>query len=191
MEETGPSPFDEPPTTELTNNTQLSCTPSPISGFVAPEVQGRQKSPMPQVFGILVVILSVVGVLLNLLALLTTQAEIDMAREMGENSTLFVTWSWIQPILSIVAMIIFGYAGLQLYNYKKNSIFIGLGAVAFNAIFGLIGAYVQSQVQENISGSAEWGAFTGGAEGLITILCNGCCAILLVIPLMITPQDLE
>ena len=49
MEETGPSPFDEPPTTELTNNTELSGTPSPISGFVAPEVQGRQKSPMPQV----------------------------------------------------------------------------------------------------------------------------------------------
>ncbi len=192
MQEAGPSPFDEPPTTELTTNTELSGTPSPISGFVAPEVLGRGKSQMPQVVGILAVILSVVGVLLYLLALLGTQIEIDSKLEnMEEYRTIFVIWSWIQPILSIVAMIIFGYAGLQLYNYKKNSIFIGLGAVALNAIIGLIGAYIESKVQENISGSADWGAFVGGAEGLISILCNGCCAILLVIPLMISPQDLE
>ena len=63
MQEAGPSPFDEPPTTELTTNTELSGTPSPISGFVSPEVLGREKSQMPQVFGILAVILAVAGVI--------------------------------------------------------------------------------------------------------------------------------
>ena len=191
MEETGPSPFDEPPTTELTTNTELSGTPSPISGFVAPEVQGREKSPMPQVFGILAVILSVAGVLLNLLGLLTTQAEIDLAREVGENSTLFVVWSWVEPIIGIIASIVFGYAGLQLYNYKKQSIFIGLGAVAINTASGLMASYVQSQLQETLSGSSELGQIFGGIGVIFTLFCNSCCAMLLVIPLMISPQDLE
>lgn len=191
MQEAGPSPFDEPPTTELTTNTELSGTPSPISGFVSPEVLGREKSQMPQVFGILAVILAVAGVLLNLLGLLFTQTEIDIARDVGENSTLFVVWSWLEHIIGIIASIVFGYAGLQLYNYKKQSIFIGLGAVAINTASGLMASYVESQLQETLSGSSEVGQIFGGISVILTLFCNSCCAMLLVIPLMISPQDLE
>ena len=137
------------------------------------------------------VILSVAGVLLNLFGLLTTQAEIDLAREVGENSTLFVVWSWLEPIIGIIAAIVFGYAGLQLYNYKKQSIFIGLGAVAINTASGIMASYVQSQLQETLSDSSEWGQLIGGIGVVFTLFCNACCAMLLVIPLMISPQDLE
>ena len=135
MEETGPSPFDEPPTTELTTNTELSGTPSTISGFVAPEVQGRQKSPMPQVFGILAVIIAVLGVCFGLFGLLTANSSLTLYEEIsGETSILISALVWIIPILGIVASIVFGYAGLELYNYKKRAIFVGLGAVGIFVI---------------------------------------------------------
>ena len=52
-------------------------------------------------------------------------------------------------------------------------------------------SYVQSQLQETLSDSSEWGQLIGGIGVVFTLFCNACCAMLLVIPLMISPQDLE
>jgi len=190
MEEASPSPFDEPPVTELTT-TELSGSPSPISGFVAPEVQGRQKSPMPQVFGILAVIISVLGVLLNLLGLLAIPTELELYGEIGQNTTLFTVWTYLEPIIGIIVAVIFGYAGVELYNYKKKAIFIGLGAVALNVVSGLIASYVAMEFQAELADSAEWGQLAGGVGAIFTLICNACCGMILVLPLLISPQDLE
>ena len=192
MEETGPSPFDGPPTTELTNNTQLSGTPSPISGFVAPEVQGRQKSPMPQVVGILAVIIAVLGVCFGLFGLLTANSSLTLYEEIsGETSILISALVWIIPILGIVASIVFGYAGLELYNYKKRAIFVGLGAVGISLIADLLETFVEAQTVANGAENSDAGLFVGGIGLAFTLLCNGCCAMLLLIPLLASPQDLE
>jgi len=190
MEEASPSPFDEPPVTELIT-TELSGSPSPVSGFVTPEVQGRQKSPMPQVFGILAVIISVFGVLMSLLGLLTIPTELDLAERMEQNTTLFIVWAYLEPIIGIIVSVIFGYAGVELYNYKKRAIFIGLGAVALNVVSGLIASYVASEFQAGITDSAEWGQGVGAFGAIFTLFCNACCGMILVLPLLISPQDLE
>ena len=190
MEEASPSPFDEPPVTELIT-TELSGLPSPVSGFVTPEVQGRQKSPMPQVFGILAVIISVLGVLLNLLGLLTVDTQLELVERMDQNTTLFTAWTYLEPIIGIIVSVIFGYAGVELYNYKKKAIFIGLGAVALNVVSGLIASYVAMEFQTSLADSAEWGQLAGGTTAIFTLICNACCGMILVLPLLISPQDLE
>jgi len=95
---------DKPPTTDLTNTIELSGTPSSVSGFIAPEVVGRAKSGTPQAFGILAIILAVFGLIISLLALLAIPTELDMANSVGENSTLFVIWTYLEPIIAIIAL---------------------------------------------------------------------------------------
>lgn len=178
---------DKPPTTDLTNTIELSGTPSSVSGFIAPEVVGRAKSETPQAFGILAIILAVFGVIISLLALLAIPTELDIANSVDENSTLFVIWTYLEPIIAIIAFVIFGYAGVELYNYKKRAIFIGLGALSINVVSGLIGSYVTTST----TNSEELGQIFGSLGVVFVLFCNACCGMIMVLPLLISPQDLE
>ena len=182
---------DKPPTTDLTNTIELSGTPSSVSGFIAPEVVGRAKSGTPQAFGILAIILAVFGVIISLLALLAIPTELDIANSVGENSTFFVIWTYLEPIIAIIAFVIFGYAGAELYNYKKRAIFIGLGALSINVVSGLIGSYVTSVVTTSTTDSEELGQIFGSLGVVFVLFCNACCGMIMVLPLLISPQDLE
>jgi len=66
-----------------------------------------------------------------------------------------------------------------------------LGALSINVVSGLIGSYVTSVVTTSTTDSEELGQFFGGLGVVFVLFCNACCGMIMVLPLLISPQDLE
>jgi heme/copper-type cytochrome/quinol oxidase subunit 2 len=145
---------------------------------------------MPQVFGIMAVVLSVWGVLFSLFQILNASNELSLISDSGGENTIITIWTYTEPIIRIIVSIVFGYAGVELYNYKKRAIFIGLGAISINVVSGLIASYVNS-IAYGQTINVQWGQIFGGIGVFFTFFCNTCCGLLMVLPLLISPQDLE
>ena len=181
MEEPSNSPFEEPPTVHISGN--------PVIGFTTPQVIGRSKSSGPKIFGVIAIIIAVLGTLYNFFGILSVESTLDDYGKIGIDVTRNITiWAYISPFIGIISSIIFGYAGLQLYNYQKKSIFIALATVGISLASGIIGSVIMA---DSLTQDAELGGIFAGIGIFTTIICNACCGLVILMPLLINGEDLE
>lgn len=174
------NPVDEPPTVHISGN--------PTNGFTAPYVIGRSKSSGPKIFGIIAIMMAVISTLFNFYGLLSVESTLDNYEQIGIDVTMSINiWVYISSVVGIIYSIIFGYAGLQLYNYQKKSIFIGLAAVGISLASGIIGSVIMGDMTQN----DEIGGILTGIGIFTNIICNVCCGLVILMPLLINGEDLE
>ena len=193
MEGPNNSPFDEPQTVHISGNPvneppTVHISGNPTSGFTAPYVTGRSKSSGPKIFGIIAIMIAVLGTLINFFGLLSVESTLDNYEQIGIDVTRNMNiWIYISPVIGIIYSIIFGYAGLQLYNYQKKSIFIALATVGISLASGIIGSVIMGNTPQN----DELGGIFTGLGIFFTIICNACCGLVILMPLLINGEDLE
>ncbi len=193
MEGPNNSPFDEPPTVHISGNPvneppTVHISGNPTSGFTAPYVTGRSKSSGPKIFGIIAIMMAVIGTLFHFGSLLSVESTLDNYKRFGIDVTMnIIIWTYIRSVIGITYSIIFGYAGLQLYNYQKKSIFIALASVGISLASGIIGSVIMGNTPQN----DELGGIFTGLGIFFTIICNACCGLVILMPLLINGEDLE
>ncbi len=174
--------YSEPPPT-----TVLSGIPANYS--IPPSVTGRSKSSGPKIFGIIAILIAFFGILSGLYSLLTIQESIDQYESIFELNTLATFWIYFSPILTLISSIIFGYAGLQLYNYQKKSIIFGMISIGVNFLSSVIGTILLADSTKSID--SDLAVFVGGAGIIGSITCHICCGIIILLPLLFNGEDLE
>ena len=191
MDGTGNSPFDKPPTAQITDNPPTAhISGNPVSGFTAPYVIGRSKSSGPKIFGVIAIIIAIFGTLYNFYFLLSIESTLDNYEKVGIDVSSYMSiWTYITPFIGIISSIIYGYAGLQLYNYQKKSIFIALATVGISLASGIIGSVIMAD--SLTQGNDELGGIFAGVGIVTTIVWNSCCGFAILMPLLINGEDLE
>tara|TARA_Y100001935_G_scaffold200839_1_gene169179 strand:+ start:99 stop:692 length:594 start_codon:yes stop_codon:yes gene_type:complete len=159
----------------------------------------KQKSQIPRVFGVLMMIYGVVVGLFGIVGVFGTGAVISDYENTGISvSGLQSAWFYISAISS--GLIVTGavaYGGFETYNYKKRGVMIGLGAVAFGFLvslgdIALTGDIVEQYVESSGEGELEGiGALVAGVGVVMSIVCSAMCGLLVAIPLLVSGTDLE
>ena len=159
----------------------------------------KQKSQVPRVFGVLMMIYGVVVGLFGIVGVFGTGAVISDYENTGISvSGLQSAWFYISAISS--GLIVTGavaYGGFETYNYKKRGVMIGLGAVAFGFLvslgdIALTGDIVEQYVESSGEGELEGiGALVAGVGVVMSIVCSAMCGLLVAIPLLVSGTDLE
>ena len=133
--------------------------------------------------------IAALGTLSHLFGLLSVESTLDSYEKIGIDVTRNMTiWVYISPVIGIIYSIIFGYAGLQLYNYQKKSISIALATVGISLASGIIGSVIMG---DSITQNDELAGIAAGIGIFTTIICNACCGLLILMPLLINGEDLE
>ena len=134
----------------------------------------KEKSGGPKVFGILAIILGALGVIGGLMAI-------------GDwDGTLWM----ITGAMDIVSAGLFAYAGVLLVQYKKQGVWIGLGAVGVTVTSSLIFTLVVAGETADALGD-EAGGFIAGLGMIFIGIKAICCTGVVALPLMMNGADLD
>ena len=140
----------------------------------------QNKSGGPKVFGIIAIILGVLGVGNGL---------------MGIGAWDGILWI-VLGVMGILSSGVFAYAGVLLFQYQKSGVWWGFGAVAINVVSGLIITLTVAAEVADVAG--ELGGDAGEAGGLIAglgMIFIGiqavCCSLIVALPLLMNGADLD
>ncbi|MDG1554587.1 MAG: hypothetical protein P8Q96_06740 [Candidatus Thalassarchaeaceae archaeon] len=147
-----------------------------------------ERSSAPQVIGILVIIY---GVLMTLGALSSVFGLFEPADEGGIPAWLLIGQMLTGLILSVAT----AYAGFLIYSYKKQGIWISLGAIAAGWVINSIWTYLSTDYMlastpeaSEFSGMSE---IIGGASAICSLFCAGICGIIVAMPLFLSNHGME
>ena len=152
-----------------------------MMGQVAPAgAMGQQviivqnKSGGPKVFGIIAIILGLLGVL----------------------NEVFGVGDWdgglwiVTGMLSIVSSGLFIWAGVLLIQYQRKGVWVGFGSVGINLLSGLIFTMVVAKEATDELGDDAGGFFA--SLGLASVGSQAvCCSAVVALPLLMNGGDLE
>ena len=140
----------------------------------------HNRSGGPKVFGIVAIILGVIGAVMALL-------NFGSGADMFEGSIVAVIY--ITGVLSIISSGVFAYAGVLLFQYQKSGVWWGFGSLGIALVSDLIQVlWVTAELSEVDSDLGGIAATFGRALVGIKVVC---CSIILSLPLMMNGQDLE
>ena len=141
----------------------------------------RQRSGGPKIFGVLVILLGGLAVIASAMNLGT---DLD-----GLGGTATAVY-YLTTLLSLVSAGVFAYAGVLLFQYKKNGVWFGLGAVGVTVLSGLIQVFFITVEIEEVLGEDAAGIMA--TLGLIVVGVQAiCCTGIVALPMMFNSQDLE
>ena len=150
-------------------------------------VYANQKSGGPRVFGALAMLLGGIGAIMALLDLASAGENIEL---WGADETSYSFWFYVSPLLAAASSALFAYAGFLLWNYKKKGVWMGFGAVAVNAVDGVIGSILLGMIGEE-TGLEGAGGFLASLGLAATAISAVCCGLIVALPLLMTGNDLD
>jgi len=134
----------------------------------------QNKSGGPKVFGIIAIILGVLGV--------------------GQGLMGIGAWDgglWIVTgVLSIISSGVFAYAGVLLFQYQKNGVWMGFASIGINVVSGLIFTLVVATEAAEGLGDEAGGFFASLGLALVGIQAV-CCSLIVALPLLMNGADLD
>ena len=159
----------------------------------------RQKSQVPKVFGVLMMIYGVVLGLLGIIAVLNTGTVIDDYEQAGITiSGLQTAWFYLSAIgAGLLVNGAVAYGGFETFNYKRRGVMVGLGAVGLGLVFSLGDSLILGDITQqflDMEGDGEldgFGALVSGVGVVMSIFCSAICGLLVAIPLLASGNDLE
>ncbi len=151
-----------------------------MMGQVAPAGQQiivvQNKSGGPKVFGIIAIILGVLGVGGGL---------------MGIGNWDGALWI-VTGILDIASAGLFAYAGFLLFQYQKKGVWMGFAAVGVTVLSGLLfWLVVAADVSDGTDAGDAAGGFIAGLGMIIVGIQAVCCSACVALPLMMNGADLD
>jgi|TARA_B100000073_G_scaffold147285_1_gene121247 hypothetical protein len=150
-------------------------------------VYANQKSGGPRVFGALAMLLGGIGAIMALLDLASAGENIEL---WGADETSYSFWFYVSPLLAAASSALFAYAGFLLWNYKKKGVWMGFGAVAVNAVDGVIGSILLGMIGEE-TGLEGAGGFLASLGLAATAISAVCCGLIVALPLLMNGNDLD
>ena len=150
-------------------------------------VYANQKSGGPRVFGALAMLLGGIGVIMALLDLAGAGESIEL---WGADETSYSFWFYVSPLLAAASSALFAYAGFLLWNYKKKGVWMGFGAVAVNAVDGVLGSILLGMIGEE-TGLEGAGGFLASLGLAATAISAVCCGLIVALPLLMNGNDLD
>ena len=150
-------------------------------------VYANQKSGGPRVFGALAMLLGGIGAIMALLDLASAGENIEL---WGADETSYSFWFYVSPLLAAASSALFAYAGFLLWNYKKKGVWMGFGAVAVNAVDGVIGSILLGMIGEE-TGIEGAGGFLASLGLAATAISAVCCGLIVALPLLMNGNDLD
>ena len=140
----------------------------------------HNRSGGPKVFGIVAIILGVIGAIMGLL-------NFGAGADLVEGSLVAVIY--VTGVLGIISSGLFAYAGVLLFQYQKSGVWWGFGSLGIALVSDLIGIlWITAELSEIDSDAGGIMA----TLGLIYVAAKVvCCSIILALPLMMNGQDLE
>lgn len=195
----GESQDDNPGSGTLEGTTSNVPPQDNQNAFEQNVVYMRQKSQVPKVFGVLMMIYGVVLGLLGILAVLNTGTVIDDYEQAGITiSGLQTAWFYLSAIgAGLLVNGAVAYGGFETYNYKRRGVMVGLGAVGLGLVFSLGDSLILGDITQqflDMEGDGEldgFGALISGVGVVMSIFCSAICGLLVAIPLLASGNDLE
>ena len=195
----GESQDDNPRSGTLEGTTSNVPPQDNQNAFEQNVVYMRQKSQVPKVFGVLMMIYGVVLGLLGILAVLNTGTVIDDYEQAGITiSGLQTAWFYLSAIgAGLLVNGAVAYGGFETYNYKRRGVMVGLGAVGLGLVFSLGDSLILGDITQqflDMEGDAEldgFGALISGVGVVMSIFCSMICGLLVAVPLLASGNDLE
>ena len=195
----GESQDDNPRSGTLEGTTSNVPPQDNQNAFEQNVVYMRQKSQVPKVFGVLMMIYGVVLGLLGILAVLNTGTVIDDYEQAGITiSGLQTAWFYLSAIgAGLLVNGAVAYGGFETYNYKRRGVMVGLGAVGLGLVFSLGDSLILGDITQqflDMEGDGEldgFGALISGVGVVMSIFCSMICGLLVAVPLLASGNDLE
>lgn len=195
----GESQDDNPESGTLEGTTSNVAPQDNQNAFEQNVVYMRQKSQIPKVFGVLMMIYGVVLGLLGILAVFNTGTVIDDYEQVGITiSGLQNAWFYLSAIgAGLLVNGAVAYGGFETFNYKRRGVMIGLGAVGLGLVFSLGDSIILGDITQqflDMEGDGEldgFGALVSGVGVVMSIFCSAICGLLVAIPLLASGNDLE
>ena len=148
-----------------------------------------ERSSAPQVIGTLVIIYGVLMVLASLLGLLGLGG--------GPNGEVLLP-AWLIIGQTLTGVVISGataYAGFLMFSYKKQGIWIALGAIGAGWATNSIWTYFSTDYMVNASpDSSELGGLSeimAGGSAICGLFCAAICGLIVAIPLFMANSGME
>ena len=144
-----------------------------------------ERSSAPQVIGILVMIYYIISALMGIFTYVSLGfiSDVDQTGEIEKLPTLLLLGV---ILLTLVPVVIGVFGGFKIFQYKKQGIWIALGAIFASWIIGIVNSALTSEYIG--SGSA---GIDGIANGICGIFCVAICGIIVCIPLFMANSGLE
>ena len=149
-----------------------------------------ERSSAPKVIGILVIIYGVFMVLASLFGL------VNLGMEDPNGEALLPAWLVIGQILTgVVISGATAYAGFLMFSYKKQGIWIALGAIGVGWVFNSIWTYLSTDYAlESSPDAAELGGLSelvAGGSAICGLFCAAICGLIVAIPLFMANSGME
>ena len=144
-----------------------------------------ERSSAPQVIGILVMIYYVITTFLGIISYFSLELLSDID-ETGQMDTLPPLLLLGVILLTLVPAVIGIFGGFRIFQYKKQGIWITLGAI----FTGWIISIVNSALTSDYVGTGEAG-IDAAFQGVCGIFCVAICGIIVCIPLFMANSGLE
>lgn len=145
-----------------------------------------ERSSAPQVIGILVIVFYIITTLTSLLGWLSLDFLEDLD-EAGQVEALPTGLLLGVIFLSLIPTVIGIFGGFRIFQYKKQGIWITLGAIVSGWIIGIINTALTS----DYSGGTGDAGLDAMFQGVCGIFCVAICGIIVCIPLFMANSGLE
>jgi len=145
-----------------------------------------ERSSAPQVIGILVIVYYILTTLTGLLGFLSLEFISDID-ETGQVEALPTGLLLGVIFLSLIPAAIGVFGGFKIFQYKKQGIWITLGAI----VAGWIISIVNTALTSDYSGGTGDAGIDAMFQGVCGIFCVAICGIIVCIPLFMANSGLE
>lgn len=145
-----------------------------------------EKSSIPQVLGVLVIIFgaySLISALSNALMVFVP-----------DDSGLLILPTWIIIGQTIIGSLIGGatiFGGYHMFNYQKKGIWITLGAIGVGFLNNIVWSVLSADYVDSQPGMEGLGAISAGFSGICGLLCSSVCALIVLMPLFFANHGME
>ena len=145
-----------------------------------------ERSSAPQVIGILVIVYYIITSLLNIIGLLSL-GFIEDLDETGQVEALPTGLFLGVIFLSLIPVVIGIFGGFRIFQYKKQGIWITLGAIVTAWVINM----VNSALTSGYAGGSGDAGLEAAFSGFCGIFCVAICGIIVCIPLFMANSGLE
>lgn len=159
-----------------------------MMGQVAPAgAMGQQviivqnKSGGPKVFGIIAIILGLLGILGGFMTFGTD------TEGFGGTAKAMV---YLTGAMDVASSGLFLYAGVLLMGYQKKGVWFGFGAVGIAVLSTVINVLVVAAETEKVFGE-DAGGFVAGFGMIFAGIQAVCCSLIIALPLLMNGADLD
>jgi|TARA_B100000214_G_scaffold362914_1_gene327870 hypothetical protein len=144
-----------------------------------------ERSSAPQVIGILVIVYYILTTLMSLLSWLS----LDFISDIDDSGVEALPTGLLLGVifLSLIPAVIGIFGGFRIFQYKKQGIWITLGAIVTAWLISIVNTALTS----DYSGGTGDAGLDAMFQGVCGIFCVAICGIIVCIPLFMANSGLE